>query len=89
MACCEDAAVRVLLDTCVISELRRPDGDRRVREAVEGLFLSVLSIGEIAKGIGLLEVVELRIALEADEFVSEIFCGWHLLRPPSCGRRCL
>ena len=56
---CEDAAVKVLLDTCVISELRRSNGDRRVRESVEGfssedLFLSVLSIGEIARGIGLL-----------------------------------
>ena len=69
MAYCEDAAVRVLLDTCVISELRRPNGDRRVREAVEGLssenlFLSVLSIGEIAKGIGLLEEGRKRQGLE-------------------------
>jgi len=52
--------VRVLLDTCVISELRHPRCNPGVRKAVEALtsehlFLSVLSIGEIAKGIALLK----------------------------------
>ncbi len=52
--------MRVLLDTCVLSELRRPKGHPGVRRAVEAvdsasLFLSVLSIGEIAKGIALLK----------------------------------
>ena len=52
--------MRVLLDTCVLSELRRPKGDAGVRRAVEAfdsesLFVSVLSIGEIAKGIALLK----------------------------------
>jgi toxin FitB len=51
--------VRVLLDTCVLSELRHPKGNASVRRAVdafesENLFVSVLSIGEIAKGIALL-----------------------------------
>jgi len=51
--------VRVLLDTCVVSELRRPKANPRVRRAVESLnsedlFLSVISVGEIAKGIALL-----------------------------------
>jgi toxin FitB len=51
--------VRVLLDTCVLSDLRHPKGDARVRRAVDALnadslFVSVLSIGEIAKGIALL-----------------------------------
>jgi toxin FitB len=51
--------VRVLLDTCVLSELRRPSGHAGVRRTVESLddeslFLSVISIGEIFKGIGLL-----------------------------------
>ena len=51
--------MRVLLDTCVLSELRRPKGEPRVRRAVEALasedlFLSVISIREIAKGISLL-----------------------------------
>jgi predicted nucleic acid-binding protein len=52
--------VRVLLDTCVLSELRHPKGDAGVRRAVDAfdsasLFVSVLSIGEIAKGIALLK----------------------------------
>jgi predicted nucleic acid-binding protein len=51
--------MRVLLDTCVLSELRRPKGHPAVRGAVEALesdslFVSVVSIGEIAKGIALL-----------------------------------
>ncbi len=51
--------MRVLLDTCVLSELRRPKGHPAVRQAVaafesEDLFVSVISIGEIAKGISLL-----------------------------------
>lgn len=52
--------MRVLLDTCVLSELRHPKGHTSVRQAVdsfssESLFVSVLSIGEIAKGIALLK----------------------------------
>jgi predicted nucleic acid-binding protein len=51
--------VRVLLDTCVLSELQRPQGDPRVRARVEaldptGVFLSVITVGELAKGIALL-----------------------------------
>ena len=52
--------MRTLLDTCVLSELRRPNCDRGVRGAIdelasEELFVSVISIGEIVKGIALLE----------------------------------
>jgi toxin FitB len=51
--------MKVLLDACVLSELRRSDGDSRVRKAVEDLpdsdlYVSVLSVGEIIKGISLL-----------------------------------
>lgn len=51
--------MRVLLDTCVLSELRRPKVHPGVRSAVDlldsdSLFLSVVSVGEIAKGIALL-----------------------------------
>lgn len=51
--------MRVLLDTCVLSELRHPGGSATVKAAVaemqdENLFLSVLTVGEIAKGIALL-----------------------------------
>lgn len=51
--------MRILLDTCVISELGRdrpnPEVCRRVAEVPsDDLFLSVLTLGEIAKGIALL-----------------------------------
>jgi len=52
--------VRALLDTCILSELRRPKGSAAARAAVDAvddgdLFLSVLSIGELAKGIALVK----------------------------------
>lgn len=52
--------MRVLLDTCVLSEIRRPKGNAAVKAAVAGiegtdLFISVLSVAEITKGISLLE----------------------------------
>lgn len=48
--------MRVLLDTCVLSELQRTEGTARVKAFVAALdsgeiFLSVLSIGEIHKGV--------------------------------------
>jgi toxin FitB len=51
--------VKVLLDTCVLSELRSPQGHPGVKAAVSeladgDLFLSVLTLGEIAKGVTLL-----------------------------------
>lgn len=52
--------MRVLLDTCVLSELVHPKGSPAVQNAVDALeddeiFISVLSIGEIVKGIALLK----------------------------------
>ncbi len=52
--------MRVWLDTCVISELRRPNKNPHVSKMIEvipdcDIFLSVVSIGKIAKGIALLE----------------------------------
>lgn len=51
--------VRVLLDTCVLSELQRPHGNPRVRAQVDeldsdNLFLSAITLGELAKGIAML-----------------------------------
>ncbi len=51
--------MRILLDTCVLSELRKTRGERSVHAAVtavasEDLFLSVICMGEIVKGITLL-----------------------------------
>jgi toxin FitB len=52
--------VRVLLDACVLSELKRAEGSATVRQAVqaidsENLYVSVISIGEIANGVALLD----------------------------------
>lgn len=49
--------MRVLLDTCVLSELNQPGAHPGVRRAVNGLdpgdvFVSVLTVGAIEKGIG-------------------------------------
>ena len=51
--------MKTLLDTCVLTELRKPEGHPAVKSAVAEipdafLYLSVLTVGEIAKGIGLL-----------------------------------
>ena len=52
--------MRVLLDTCVLSELRLSKPDAGVTRAIaalvsEDLFVSVISIGEIVKGLALLK----------------------------------
>ncbi len=52
--------MRVMLDTCVLSELRKPNCNINVKTSIEEiedecLFVSVISIGEITKGINLLE----------------------------------
>jgi predicted nucleic acid-binding protein len=52
--------VKTLLDTNILTELVRPNGNPAVISAFEqippaGLYLSVLSVGEIAKGITLLD----------------------------------
>lgn len=62
--------VRTLIDTCVISEVQRPQGDARVRDAfaclaMEDIYFSVITIGEIAKGLALLDTGRRRTSLEA------------------------
>ena len=52
--------MKALLDTCVLTELGKADGNSSVKSAVAeivtaNLYLSVLTVGEIAKGIALLE----------------------------------
>lgn len=52
--------MKLLLDTCVISELQKPNCNASVKRVVneysdENVFLSVISIGELSKGIALLE----------------------------------
>jgi toxin FitB len=53
--------VGVLLDTCILSEIQRPQGNPQVRAQVESLdpdqlFLSVITVGELTKGIAMLPV---------------------------------
>lgn len=48
--------MKLLLDTCVISELNRAEGNPSVRSVIaasasDNLFLSVITLGEIMKGI--------------------------------------
>jgi predicted nucleic acid-binding protein len=62
--------VKVLLDTCTLAELREPSSNKVVVAAVRAipdarLYVSVLSVGEIAKGIGLLAAGKKRDVLAA------------------------
>lgn len=62
--------MKVLLDTCTLAELRKPKPDAGVVAAVsavadEKLFVSVVSVGEIARGIGLLAAGKKRTELSA------------------------
>jgi predicted nucleic acid-binding protein len=62
--------LRLLLDTNVLSEIRRPDGNAAVKAALSaadevGLFVSVLTLGEIRQGIELLPQGAKRRALAA------------------------
>jgi len=61
--------LRALLDTCVISELRNPRGRRSVIDGVaevasKDLYVSVISFGEIVKGVFLLIEGERKRELE-------------------------
>ncbi len=51
--------MRLLLDTCILAELRDPRRSHTIEKALapfrdEDLFLSVITIGEVVKGISLL-----------------------------------
>ena len=61
--------MRTLIDTCVLSELRRPAGSSRVAASFAALaddevFLSVLTIGELRKGIDRLRAGKKKRGLE-------------------------
>ncbi|MCK5725978.1 MAG: type II toxin-antitoxin system VapC family toxin [Thiotrichaceae bacterium] len=52
--------MKILLDTCVISELQKPNGNASVKKVVSevanhDVFLSVITLGELSKGIALLD----------------------------------
>lgn len=61
--------MNVLVDTCVLSEFQRPVPDKRVVEMFDRLsdreiHLSAITIGEITKGIALLEPGQQRVRLQ-------------------------
>lgn len=75
--------MRVLPDTCVVSELQKRDGNQRVKKALQryapdDVFLSVITIGELRNGISILPRGRKRTALEdwftllQDEYVDRI-----------------
>lgn len=61
--------MKLLLDTNIVSEANRPQGHPAIRAALErcaddDLFLSVITVGEIAKGIASLDPSRRRADLE-------------------------
>jgi predicted nucleic acid-binding protein len=61
--------MRVLLDTCILSELYKPRPLEAVKNALDAiddnnLYLSVITIGEIKKGIELLPISKRKSDLE-------------------------
>lgn len=65
--------MRYLLDTNVLSEVRRPQGDAGVRRWIssvptEDIYLSVLTLGEVRRGIGLLS--------RRDSVQAEVYEAW-------------
>ena len=51
--------MKLLLDTCLLTELRTPQGSPAVKSFIasqseRSLFLSVITLGEVAKGVSLL-----------------------------------
>ncbi len=62
--------MKYLLDTCLLSELIKPDPSPKVVEWLSAqdedhLYISVLTIGEILKGIGKLPTGRKRLRLQA------------------------
>jgi predicted nucleic acid-binding protein len=62
--------MNVMLDTCTLAEIRLPEGNPAVKSAVaeiseSDLYLSVLTVGEVIKGIALLAPGRKKRALAA------------------------
>ena len=62
--------MKILLDTCVLSEVRRADSDVNVRAFMDSmpnddLFISVLTLGEITKGVERLPDGKKKVTLSA------------------------
>ena len=76
--------IRVLLDTCVLSEAQRPQGNPQVRARVEEieplhLFASVITIGELVKGVARLPASSRKRTLASWVLGLEQQFGEHIL----------
>ena len=76
--------MRVLLDTCVLSELRLPKPHAGVANAIQDfdddeLFVSAISIGEIVRGVALLQDGKKKRALQTWLQTLEVHYGDRLL----------
>lgn len=76
--------MRILVDTCVLSEVRRPKANLRVRARfdrlpAESIYLSVVTIGELTKGIEKLRAGKKKSALKTwlDQLIAS--AGNHIL----------
>ncbi len=71
--------MRTIVDTCVLSEIRRPRADEQVQAAVAAIcpddaFLSALTIGELVQAVERLPASAKRRALES--WLREIQSGF-------------
>ena len=62
--------MRVLIDTCVVSELKRKTGHAKVRSRMESvrtqdLFMSVVTLGELTRGVTRLRAGKKKTLLRA------------------------
>jgi len=62
--------MRLLLDTCLLSELQKPQASPAVTAFMDGqpdylLYVSVISLGEIARGLALMPDGRRKLGLEA------------------------
>ena len=76
--------MKFLLDTCVVSELQRKRPNARVHAAVSALrasdlFLSVVTLGELTKGIALLSRGKKKTAIEDWLVALESECANRIL----------
>lgn len=86
--------MKYLLDTCVVSELIRKRPCEKVttwvaRHDETGLFLSVVTIGELQKGISKLPAARKRQQLQTwfDHHLYRRFSGRITVNPNQCGGR--
>ena len=78
--------MKILLDTCALSEIRHPRGHPAVKKAYQklpesDLYISVVTLGEIVKGISLLDdghrKNELVVLAFSPEKTGEPSLLWH------------